>query len=236
MKKLLLLLSLVLIGSSVSAELRVWSLSNGQTLEAEFVALVGGKISLRNARGKTIKLPESAVSQEDRSYIELLMPPKLDLSISRKTRQRIFPDSLSELPTAQYYDFKAVIKQTSTKQYNHPLTAELFVIGEEKAGDKQILLDYQKESFELSEGSKSVYQLPSKTIELTEFVMNGQLRGEIYAGCLIIVTDPRGEVVAYKTKSEFWFEKVENLRKVPIGKYFDKECNRAWPTRPKRFY
>ena len=169
-------------------------------------------------------------------YIELRSPPDLELGAARKTKQRVFPDSLSDLPSAEYNDITAVVKQKSTRPYNHDLTLEFFVIGQERAGDKYILLDYKKEAFQLTQGSKSVFELPSKTIELTKFEMNGQLRGDIYEGYMLVVTDSRGEVIEHKAKNKAWFENIDKLRKLPIGKLFDDNCERAWPTRPKRFY
>ncbi len=221
---------------SVLAEMRVWTLNNGKSLEAEFISLIGGQVSLKTLKGKQHKVPESSFSENDLTYIELQMPPKLNLSFSKTSTIRIFPDSHSDLPRSQYYDFKAKIKQTSTKPYKHELVVEFFVIGEEKAGDHKLLLDYQKENFHLSKDSGNIFELSSNTIELLEFNQNGQLRGDSYRGSLIMVTDVRGEVIAHKTQNEDWFQNVENLRKVPRGKTFDKNCNRCFPTRPRRFY
>lgn len=235
MKTFIVCLSLIL-SCSVFSETRIWTLKNGKTLEAELVSLIGGQVSLKTLKGKVKKIPESELSDADITYVELQMPPKLNLSISRTTKQRVFPDSLSDLPTAQYFDFKAVIKQGSSRLYDHELVAELFVIGEENAGDKLILLDYQKEPFRLTDGSKSVFELPSNTIELIEFNMNGQLRGEAYKGYIIVITDSRNEIIASKASRDEWLTILENLRKVPIRKMFDDDGNRCWPSRPKRFY
>lgn len=236
MKSLITTICFVLICSVSLAEMRVWTLKSGKQLEAELVSMMGGKVSLKNSKGKLIKVPESEISPEDITYIELENPPGLELGASRTTKQRVFPDSLSELPSAEYNEITAVVKQKSTRPYKHELTLEFFVIGEEKAGDKYILLDYKKESFTLDAGSKSVFELPSRTIELTEYVMNGQLLGQIYEGYMLVVTDSRGEVVASKAKNEKWLQGLEKLRKLPIGKYFDDDCERSWPTRPKRWY
>jgi hypothetical protein len=237
MKNSFITLILICAVSSSFSEFRVWNFNNGKSIEAEFVTLLGGQVSLKTVKGKRIKIPENQFSDEDRVFLELINPPKLDLSLSKSSKVRVFPESLSDLPSAQYYNFAAVIAQKSPKNYQHELTAELFVIGEEKSGDNKILLDYKKSSFKLMEGSKSVFKLPSKTVELTQFASsNGQMRGEEYDGYMIIVMDSRGEILASKSTRDDWLLIADNLRKLPIGKYFDKEGNRAWPTRPKRFY
>ncbi|MCF7847905.1 MAG: hypothetical protein K9M45_03555 [Kiritimatiellales bacterium] len=214
----------------------IWTSAKGIHLEAEFVHVMGDKVVLKLPRGNQKKFPLDQFSEEDHTYIELQNPPRLDVSVSRKTEQRVFPESLSDLPSSTYNNFTAVIKQGSSQPYNQDLEAELFIVGEEKAGDHYIFLDYQKTSFRLTEGSASVFKLPSRTIELVEFAMNGQLRGEIYTGYMVIITDSRGKVIAHKETRDKWFDHVDNLRNMPIGKTFDDECNRCWPTRPKRWY
>lgn len=219
------------------AETRGWTLTNGKTVEAEFMTIIGGKVSLKTLKGKTVKIPANELSPADIEYIELNTPPKLDLSLSKSSKARVFPDTLSnEIPTSDYYQFKAVIKQKSNNNYRFDLTAELFVIGREKIGDKHTLLDYQKEEFRLDNGSSSVFELPSREVEMMQYVQNGQLMGEEYAGYMIIVTDARGEVIAHVTKRDHWFTHADNLRNIPVGKYFDDEGQRCFTTPVKRWY
>lgn len=88
----------------------------------------------------------------------------------------------------------------------------------------------------MPDGRRSVFQIKSKTVQLSDYVIREFHRGENYKGHLIVVTDSRGEIIAYKTTSKSLFKNLDNLRKVPIGKYFDDECIRCQPTRQKRFY
>jgi hypothetical protein len=144
-------------------KIRLWSLTNGKTIEAEFVALIGGKVTLKTQKGKQIKRDESVFSEADLKYIELKNPPTLNLNFSKVSKQRIYPDILwvsdDGIPSAFLYDFKATISQKSSRIYPHELTAEYFAIATEIDGDKRILLDYQKNSFHLPEGSRSVVEM-----------------------------------------------------------------------------
>ena len=224
----------------VENKMRVWSLTSGKTLEAEFVALIGGKVSLKTLKGKQIKLEERLFSDADQTYIELENPPQLSLNFSKTSKHRLYPDILwvsdDGIPSALLYNFKATISQTSSRGYPHELTAEYFAIAAEIDGDKRILLDYQKKPFHLPDGSRSVVEMTGNTVELEDYFVLGFHRGEKYKGFLIVVTDSRGEVVAYKASSENLFENLENLRKVPVGKYFDEHFNRCQATRLKRNY
>ena len=236
MKTLLIYLVLVFICGNANAETRIWTLKSGKTIEAEFVTFLSGKVTLKNMKGKHLKIPFDQFSEEDLSFIDLLIPPKLDLRFSKTTTQRVFPESLSTLPRALYYDFSTEIKQTSAKLYNHELIAEMFIIAKEIDGDKRILIDYQRIPFTLTQGSKSVFEIKGKRAELLDYVIRGQRRGEKYDGYLIVVTDSRGEIIKVKASDEKLLKKLENLRKVPISKYFDDDCNRCYPSSPDRFY
>ncbi len=224
-------------------EIHTWVLTNGKKVDAKFIALVTGRITLETTRGKRITVPKRNFSEEDLTLIDLLMPPKLTLDFSKTSKQRKFPainnggnGGTGNIPKAAFFDFKAQISQTSTRLYPHELTVEFFTIAQEIDGDKRILLDYKKEPFRLMDGSQSVFQVQSKTVELTDYITEEIRRGEKYKGHLIVVTDSRGEIIAYKASSKNLFENLDNLRKVPVDKYFDDDCIRCQPTRPKRFY
>ncbi|MDF7824886.1 SHD1 domain-containing protein [Pontiellaceae bacterium B12227] len=221
-------------------KMRVWSLTNGKTVEAEYVTLIGGKVVLKTKRGKQVKLPGNEFSEADLKYIDLNTPPELDLNFAKTSKQRIYPDILwvgdEGIPGVLSYDFKLMIKQKSSRLYSHELKAEYFAIGKEIDGDKRILLDYQQKSIHLTEGSRSMVEMTGNTVELEDYFIQGFHRGEKYKGFLGVVTDSRGKIIAYKTSSENLFENLDNLRRVPLGKYFDDDGNRCQPTRLKSIY
>ncbi|QBG46746.1 hypothetical protein EGM51_04800 [Verrucomicrobia bacterium S94] len=239
------ILSLVLVffaaGNVSAGEIRMWTLNSGKTVEAEFVSLIGGKIALKTPGGKLLKIPENGISPDDLSYIELQNPPRLDFSFSKMTRQHVYApltewfENDTPPPRSLYYTFSTQIRQLSPNPYNHELTAEIFVMAAEVDGDKNILIDYRKEPFRLTDENGRVVNIPGvQEVMLTSYLAPGGMwRGEKFAGYLIVVTDTRGEIIAHTETREWWFEKLENLRKVPVGKTFDKEGNRCWPTRPK---
>lgn len=237
MKKLLLTLTGIMLCVSALAEMHVWNLNTGKTIEAEFIAVTGGQVSLKTIKGKTRKVPLEAFGEEDRVYIELINPPRLDVSFAKTSRQRSYPPTYNnnELPRQTIFTFIARIKQQSNQIYQHELTAEFFIIGDENAGDKNLLFHYQKEVFTLNK-SGSLFELKSNEVTVTEYVSNGKLQGATFKGYMIIVTDSRGEVIATKTTKDDWLALADNLRKLPIGKTFDKNGERCWPSRPKRFY
>lgn len=242
MKQSLLIYLVILTGmTSFSDELRIWTFSNGKSVEAEFISVIGDKVALKGKRGKLIKVSKTSISKEDQVYIELSQPPALDFSFSKTTKPFTYMpltgwfEENNVPPRSQFYTFSSQIKQTSANPYNHELSAEVFVMAVEVDGDKNILIDYRKQTFRLAAEKKRKANIQgAEGLMLTTYLAPGGMwRGEKYAGYLIVVTDSQGEVVGHATTRDWWFEKIENLRKVPVGKTFDKEGNRCWPTRPK---
>ena len=76
--------SVILIMSITSwGEIRAWNFKNGKSMEAEFVAVSGGQVSLKSIKGKIKKIPYTEFMDEDLRYIELQSPPKLDLDLGK---------------------------------------------------------------------------------------------------------------------------------------------------------
>ena len=218
--------------------MRMWTMADGRTFEAGFETVVAGKVSLKNPKGKRIKFPVGRFSEEDRTFIQLETPPLLDINFSKSTKQRVFPFTLSkEIPRSSYFTFKTTIKKKSTKPYDQELTAEYFAIGAEFAGDRHILLDRRKESFFLTQKNQGSFTFSGKPVELIDYAnkQTGQRLGEKYEGYLVVVADTRGKIIAHNASSKLFFQNLENLRQVPVGKYFDDTGTRAAPTSPKRF-
>ena len=217
---------------------RLWTMKDGRTVEAEFVTSVGGNLILETVKGKQAKVPIGKVSKADLDYARLSMPPKLDINLSKTTKPRKFGDTQngSAPPVrANFYTFATEIKQTSTRPYGFGLTAEMFAIGAEIGGDKQIMLDYQKADFTLSEENDMRFKFAGPAVELVDYVINNERKGKKYDTFLVVITDSRGEIIAYKTPSENLYRNLDRLRKIRVGWYFDKDCNRALPTPPEPY-
>ncbi len=220
------------------SNLRLWTMVDGRTREAEFMTMVGGNAILKTAKRKQVKVPLEKLSEEDRHYISLSMPPKLDINFSKTTEPRKFGETFNGTAPpvrGSFYTFTARVKQTSRRLYGHPLTAEFFAIGDEIGGQKHILLDYQQTNFTLTEESDYSFKFSGAPVEMLDYTINNERRGQRYGGYLVVVTDSRGEIIAYQTPSEKLYRNLDNLRNIRVGWYFDKECNRCLPTPPEPF-
>ncbi|MDF7827001.1 SHD1 domain-containing protein, partial [Pontiellaceae bacterium B12227] len=81
-------------------KMRVWSSMGGKTIEAEYLSTVAGQVVLRNANGKQWKVPLKQFSVEDREFIELENPPKLNITFVKKSAQLLIETTpyLNEQP------------------------------------------------------------------------------------------------------------------------------------------
>ncbi len=221
------------------ADVRTWTFTGGETLEGEYVVVLGNKIVLRDSRGKTRKIPLDRFSEADRLFIELENPPEFKIDFTKQSKQYSYPQkektySSSELPPTVDYVFGAKLKQTSAGSYTHELHVEFFAIGEEIDGDNYILLDRQKSSFIPSDSKDRSCNFSGKKVRLYnyEYGRSGR-RGQQCGGYLIVITDSRGKVIAHKTPYNWLFKHLEALREFPVGRHFDKTCTRVFPPRPR---
>jgi len=222
----------------VQAELHLWTFTDGRTTEAEFISIIGKKVVLKNAKGKIFKIKLNALTETDRKFIQLSNPPKIDINFTKPTKMRKFPENpwVTEFPQSSYITCSVKLKQISSGKYPYELTVEMFAFAEEINGNKKILLDYQKKNFFLN-GRDSSFKLTGETKEFLKYRVNRNLgfRGNRYGGHLIVITDKRGEIIAYKSTSKRFITYVENLRKLHPGCFFDPaNGERCRPTRPKK--
>jgi len=224
-------------------KMRKWTLKEGRTLEAEFVNTFGGKVILKNARGKTYKILPGNLSAGDREYAELAQPPALNINFTKKFSQKTFVggfynvDSWERAPESRGF-YGLQIKQTSPGEYSHELQVEMFVVGKQRsrADAGYILLDHQKTAFIPSGEDQRTYEFRSeREVVLNHYSISyyATNHGEKYAGFLVTVMDARGEMIAVKSSSKWLIENLENLKNISVGNYMDKTCIRTFPSRPK---
>jgi hypothetical protein len=234
---------LTLIGLCIEAygETRTWTLISGKSVEAEYVSYAHGNVNLENDKEAMLKIPFERLSEEDRTYVELINPPELDINFWHKSNQLLGhyapnPFNARTIPPELFeYVFGVRVKQLSLGSYSHELKVEYFVIGRQLVDrDKYILLDRRSSRFTPSEQINSGVGFSSgKVIRMHKYLYFNQIQGRDYAGHLVLITDSRGEIVAYKSSQKWMFEHRESLRKLPLGAFIDyKTGARTFPSGP----
>jgi len=222
-----------------ASPLRTWTGMDGKTIEAEYVTVMGRKAVLKTAKGKQKKIPLAQLSAEDLEYIELSNPPKLNIDFSAKSTPvfSVVDGGPPGIIVARDYCAKVKLKQTSAGAYNHMLCVEFFAIGKEIDGNKHVLLDRQESCFTPTAENHRSHSFSGKTVQIRDFVIferhNPTHRGQKPYGYVITVTDSRGKIIQHEESNPWLFENLENLKRLPVGAYMDKNCLRTFP--PSRF-
>ena len=130
--------------------------------------------------------------------------------------------------------FSSTIRKKGSNIYNHELTVEYFAFAEEVDGDNYKLVDRQESSFVPSAENKYSHTFLGEKVRIGQTAIrdSAPLRGTKYGGFLVTITDERGRIIQHKTSHEWLFEKLDKLKKIPVGKHFNKELERTGPPRP----
>ncbi len=207
---------------------RTWNGTDGKTLEARFVTVIGDKAVLVDPVGKQKKIPLSRLSAEDMEFIELARPPKFNIDFSKQSSQRIIPEGpiiSGKPPKVLDYVFSAKLAQTSAGAYSHELTVEFFAIGEEINGDNFIMLDRQESRFTPTRENGQTHTFHGDKVTLLQTVAyygRGERRGRKYGGFLVVVMDERGRIIDHRSSNKWLTGILEELRTLPLNCHFNK--------------
>lgn len=225
--------------SGVEKGMRLWTMEDGKTFEAEFITKMAGYVVVNTKNGKQQKVPYTQLSEPDRSYIDLANPPEFSLNFMKKSKQIEPPDpppwSTTELPQdLAEFTFGVQIKQLGAGHYNYPLTLQYFAIGEEVDGDNYVLLARESTTFTPTDANKRSHEFYGEPVRVDQMATrdSAPMRGDKYGGFLITVSDVRGEIIQHKTSSSFLFDIVEDLKRLPVTRHFNREGQRVCPPRP----
>ncbi len=220
---------------------RMWTLTSGKALKAEYKTLMAGTVVLKTAKGKQLKIPLDSLIPADREAIELLNPPKFSIDFIKLSNNKgsRYPQSPfldgEQRPRVNDFTFGARVKQRSSGRYTQEITVEYFAVGKELLGEKFILLDYQSSTFTPTKKNERSHSFKGEVLEMIEYVgYGGQQRGVRPDGYIIIITDKRGRIIQHRASKNWLWENFESLRSIPVNAYIDKNCSRVFPTSPKR--
>jgi len=199
-RKIAIIAVLVTVNLLSWAEFRIWTDKTGYALEAEFVTETGGQMVFRDREGRKYKINPEQLSEEDQRYLQTLLPPVLDINVSKKT-------SSSTRGSSKQGFIQCVvrIKKTNTRPYTGRLKAYLLVIGRQHKSDRYIVLNRAKKEFTLTRENKGQCEFKSGRIRIN-FDAYGKVLTE-YSGYVVVVKDSHDNVIALKS-SRPSFEKL----------------------------
>ena len=215
---------------------REWTLRDNSSFKATYVSKTGSLVFFENEAGKQAKVEFSKLITSDQDFISLLKPPSFKIDFVKSTSVRFIkttPYLEEEAPRVNDFVFSVKIKKDDIKEFNQEIFVEFFAIAKELIGDNYILVDRQKSSFIPTKDNNFSHDFSGPSIEFMEYVYDGDRRGKEYAGNLVVLYDKFGRVIDFQTSNKWLYENLENLKKIPVGRYFNKSCQRVIPTSPK---
>ncbi len=229
----------VYVKESVKQE-RTWTCADGVVLLGKLLINYDDEVLLETGIREQKRIPKRLLSEEDLAFLDLSNPPRFNIEFSKTSDQidktkKAPPNGIVGSLAVFEYRFGVKLKSSVTINYNHPLKIEYFAIGSEIGnGDNYILLDRQSDEITPGRSNGFKYEFHGPKVILKKYKVRdiAPMRGRKPDGYLIVVTDQEGRIVQYETSNDFLFNNLERLKALPVNAFFDKHCNRAYPTRP----
>lgn len=250
MKKLYqMFLALSLVTVCPAGEMRIWTSKSGKTVEGEYVNIAFEKVTIKNASNDLVQLPIAQLCDEDVDYIDRLNPPKISIDYMESAQPRQFVADSWFANNGESIDnhpiniidakFGALIKQQArNKEFKHDLIIEMYIFSKQCLDpDKYHLIGRVKsEPFRLTKANNFRYEFTApKTYKIFYYnLWSKYMRGEKPSKYLIIVRNDRGDIISYRARSEWIYENLEKLEKLPVGSWINDKCERVHPTSPLR--
>jgi hypothetical protein len=190
------------------AEMRMWTDPDGSRFAGEFSKELFGEALINDANGRQHFIKVEQLSKSDLDYIQYHVPPEVDINVKFETRQLPKTEWSREDDNTTLYTFTVMLRKTSEMPYRGQLTAELFVIADERVEivkDDYVLMQRGREDFIFSQDSDNSYEFTVRDIPFESYranwieVANSVNRGKAYLGYILAVSDSQARVVAYKT-------------------------------------
>ena len=222
----------LLVSMQATDELRTWTDSPGNKIEAELLENMNGQVTLQKADGNEAHISISNLSANDQKFVLVNSPPKIDISVSEVTsrKNQVFSfedpedsnnDRDVQVQTSSSH-YKATLKKSGTIPYNKPIQAELYVFGYKKQDDSFVLLSKTIKKFTFDQGDiedKYIFESNSVT---TKNLQGNRSAGTVYHGNLLVLVDYKGRVFNTKGSRSRMQEFTAQIRKMENGQVVTK--------------
>ncbi|MDF7825817.1 SHD1 domain-containing protein [Pontiellaceae bacterium B12227] len=221
-----------LLTSIAEAELRTWTDSRGNTIEAELLENMNGQVTLKKADGNETHISISNLSADDQKYVLVNSPPKIEISVSemtdRKNQGFSFENENDSSADTDYQvqttssSYKVTLKKSGTIPYREPINAELYVFGYIKQDDAFVLLNKTVKKFTFNEGdTKDKFVFTSDPVT-TKNLQGNRSKGTAYHGNMVVLVDHKGRVFNTKGSRARMQEFTALIRKMKSGQVVSK--------------
>lgn len=228
------LLALLFLGERALAEFRVWTDSDGDKVEAEYVRTVIDTVVLKLKSGKQLEVKLSKLSEQDRQHAMLLNPPGVNIKVSTQVDDK----TVGYLGDVEYsYRLKyeivkpaVTVKKEGATPYTAPLQLEMAVLGEVEETDRYIIIDRTQSAFVFTSKNKNQFSYRGEPIDLQ--LITGSLKvGIKYHGYVVVVRDSLGRILGRKGSRESLEEAADKILKFDTNAQFNENLE---PVKPRK--
>lgn len=222
MKVLMVIAALGLLTGSVQAEMRIWADKKGNTIEAEFINIMGNKVVLKTPDGKIHKVPKAGLCANDQKYLAANIPPTLKISVDvDKDRDTISSYSSTYgtygSETKQEVITCAVeIKKTNREACSKKFKAYIYVFSESLASKQYRVLDISETEMSFVKTKSASFNSDPVTIQFSDNSYSGK-SGYKYSGYLVVVEDESGRIIMTEASKNGFASNAGLIRKVKEG-------------------
>lgn len=224
---------------SLHAETRIWTSTKGDSIEAEYVKMFAGKVILKTAEGKQLKVPVSGLCSADKAWLANAIPPKIKITVDTDKDRDTLDSYSSEYGTYNYEKkaettkCTAVLKQTNKEPSNREFIARMYVIGKQTNRDLREVISYAEHEFSFKSSKTTQFKTAPVTVEYTKSNY-AQNRGARYEGFLVLVEDKEGNIVAVESSQTSYEKNAHKFKAAKKGTEFDNDFDIMNPNKRKR--
>ena len=225
-------------GIATGAEMRVWRDKSGNQFVGEFVQETLASVILKTPDRRPLLIKLEDLSASDLEYLRTTILPPIKITARKKKREKERNEDFRK--SGDYITIvtlNVTVQKLRRDPYAGMLRAEVYLVGEELATDDYRLSGKGESRVFFNEENRGAYKF-SKSAEFRQYeeYNREEIRGADYEGYLVVVFDPEGNRMGYKTDLSWLDEdEIEKLRSFYVGSFFDESCRKRSVPRPKYY-
>lgn len=225
MKRLMLgvLIIVVFSGWTTLADMRIWTDQKGNSIEAEFINIIGDKVVLRSDERGVIQVPINGLCIADKKYLASNIPPKIKLDV-RVLKDNKHLGSYSDYKEETVF-CKIIITKTNQEPCDKNFVVHVYLFFKNVGSNGLIAKDINTFSFDFSADSKVEFSTSPVKVEHYRSAYENYKCGEKYDGYLVFIKDAQGNLICSKGSSLLYEKNISQIEVAKQGARFDAKLN-----------
>lgn len=195
-------------GPLFALQSRIWAGDSEKRVEGTYSRELLGGVQVRDNAGKNCLVRFEDLSIADLNYLKYRISPKISIEVDHSFRQLPRTEWSREDDDNFVYTFDVSVQKKSKLPYRGDLTAELFVLGDERLVDddsRLVLMSYKKAGFVFPEEEKAHFDFSLSGVTFSAYragwilVQSAVERGKTYRGYIAAVSDSEGQLIEVET-------------------------------------